>query len=409
MEAKKRNFERKLLNLLEWFPAIAIVGPRQAGKTTLAKKVKKNWSYFDLENIDTLNRISSDPNFFFSQNPSNLILDEAQIYPDLFKILRGVIDGDRKKMGRFILTGSSSPELLKNISESLPGRIAVIELGTFKFNEWEEKELSPFYTLFDKGSPNELIESNYKIENNKILNFWYKGSFPDPSLMESDNQRSIWMDNYISTYINRDIKNLFPRIDSVKFQRFLLMLFKLSGTIINKRELSQLIEVSEPSIKDYLDIIHGTFIWRKITPFEHNIKKIITKMPKGHVRDSGLLHHALKLTSLANLMENPIVGKSFESFVIEEILKGIESTMVSNWTYHFYRTKSKVEIDLILHGPFGIIPIEIKFGMRIDQRKLSNLKTFIEEHKLPFGILVNNNLKVEWISEKVLQIPVGFL
>ena len=409
MTGKKRNLEEKLLKLLEVFPAVVIIGPRQVGKTFLSRKIKKDWQYFDLESPATYERVSTDPDFFLSKNTENIILDEAQEFPAIFKALRGAIDKNRDKKGRFIITGSSSPELLTNISESLAGRVGILELEPYKFNESIEVPLSPFFKIFEGEDINKVIDLSKKIDNGPIQNFWFKGGYPEPYSYNDDMARELWMDNYINTYINRDIKKLFPRLDSKKFQRFLLMLYKLSGTVINKRDLASVVEVSEPVIKDYIDIVHGTFIWRNLTSFEHNIKKQIIKMPRGHIRDSGLLHHALKFNNLKELDEHPIVGHSFESFVIEEIIKGINATMASNWSAHYYRTRNQAEIDLVLHGKFGVIPIEVKYGIKTPKKLLMTLNRFVEEHKLPYGIIINNSTKIEWLSEKVIQIPVGFI
>ena len=405
----KRNIYPKILKLMESFPVVAIIGPRQSGKTHLSKKLRPDWRYVDLEGPQSFEQISADPKFFLSKNSSQLIIDEAQILPKLFNTLRGVIDEDRKQVNRFIITGSSSPELLKNISETLAGRVAIIELETLKYNEFANKPLSPFYGIFEGGTADSILKSNYRIDSKEILDFWFYGGYPDVVLAKANETKEIWFDNYIRNYINRDVKRLFPGLNTQKFQRFLLMLFKLSGTIVNRRDLAQTIEVSEPTIKDYIDIAHGTFIWRNLTSFEHNIKKEVTKMPKGHFRDSGILHHALKFSNLQQLDQHPIVGHSFESFVIEEVIKGVNATKATSWSYHYYRTRNRAEIDLIMHGKFGVIPIEIKYGQATPTKSLNTLRSFIKEHDLEYGLLINNSNSLEWIAPKVLQVPVGFI
>ncbi len=397
------------MNLLSQFPVLAIIGPRQCGKTTLSKMLRPDWKYIDLEDPSIFEQITQDTTFFFSKYTTDIIIDEAQILPELFNTLRGVIDANRKQNNRFIITGSSSPELLKNISESLAGRVVTVELGTLKFNEYKQKPLSSFFKIFEGEKPQFLLQEKINISNNEIHQFWFHGGYPDVALAKSDEIRGIWFDNYIRNYIHRDVKRLFPSLQTQKFQRFLMMLFKLSGTIVNKRELAQIVEVSEPTVKDYIDITHGTFLWRNLPSFEHNIKKEVIKMPKGQLRDSGLLHHLFKFSSFDDLDSHPIVGHSFESFVIEEILKGIECTSASSWSYHYYRTRNKAEIDLILHGKFGVIPIEIKYGIKSTKKSLTALTSFVKEHKLPYGLLINNSNEINWITPEVLQIPVGYL
>lgn len=187
------------------------------------------------------------------------------------------------------------------------------------------------------------------------------------------------------------------------------MLGKLSGTIINKANIARNTEVSESTIKEYLKIAEGTFLWRQLPSYEKNITKTIVKMPKGFIRDSGLLHYFLKINSLEDLYSDPTVGNSFESFVIETIIKRLQATTATNWQAYYYRTRNGAEIDLILDGPFGILPIEIKYGKTINFNQLKTLTDFVKTHKLSFGLLINQSEKPEWISHEIFQLPVGWL
>jgi predicted AAA+ superfamily ATPase len=407
-----RNLAPKIKRLLTQFPVVAILGPRQAGKTTLAKQIAPTWSYFDLENPVDYDRISHDPGFFFSENPRALILDEAQEYPELFRVLRGEIDKRREEKGRYLITGSSSPELLAGVSESLAGRVALVELGTLKANEFYRKPLSVFYSLFSGKLNKEKVpaaDALAPLSSAQIQAVWLKGGYPEPVLEKDESFYQQWMEAYHSTYINRDIAKLFPRLNKVAYRRFLTTLSKLSGTILNKKELAAAIEVSEGTVREYLEIAEGTFLWRQLNSFEKNVVKSVIKMPKGYIRDTGLLHYLLQIDDLEVLKSDPIVGNSFEAFVIEEILKGLQATSVTNWRAYYYRTRNRAEIDLILDGPFGTLPIEIKYGSSTPLRQLIALNEFVDEHKLPFGILINQSDKVTWLTEKVIQIPVGWI
>ena len=313
------------------------------------------WERQHLEKTSDYDRLASDPEFFFKQHPQKVIFDEAQDLPALFPTLRGVIDSDRGQKGRFILTGSSSPELLEQISESLAGRIAIIELGTLKANEFYHQPLSHFYDLLKKP----LSKKNVKISSTpltfeQIQQFWLKGGYPEP-ILGNDGFYQEWMANYQATYINRDIAKLFPKLDKSAYRRFINMLGKLSSKIINKSDLARSIGVTEPTIRHYLDIAIGTFLWRQLPSYDRNTSKSIVKMPKGHIRDSGLLHHILHIDTLEKLQNDPIVGFSFEAFVIEEILKGIQDARIKNVDAYYYRTRSGAEIDLILEGQFEIL------------------------------------------------------
>jgi len=410
MSGIKRNLEIKALLTLEMFPVLSILGARQVGKTTLAKNLGEGWKYIDLENQNDFELITRDPYLFFQHYPHHVIIDEAQVYPALFPILRGIIDANRSENGRFIITGSSSPELLSHTSETLAGRIGLLELGTLKANEYYQKPLSRFYDLFtDKVSPDRLVSGPAPLSVFDMQQVWFKGGYPEPLLEENPLFYHQWMENYRNTYINRDIGKLFPRLNKMAYRRFLTVLSKLSGTIINKRDLARALEVSEGTAREYLEIVEGTFFWKSLPSFERNIVKSVIKMPKGYIRDTGLLHDLVRVGSFEELIDSPLVGTSFEAFVIEELLKGLQATLVTNWQAYYYRTRNGAEIDLILDGPFGVLPLEIKYGSSVRLKQVSTLSQFIEEHHLPLGIVINQSTSIEWITPKIVQIPVGWI
>jgi len=350
----------KVKFLLENFPAVAIIGARQVGKTSLAKHICPDWYYLDLEDSRQFDAIEHDIHFYFENHKAQVIIDEAQELPALFPALRGIIDADRNQKGRFLITGSSSPQLMKQISETLAGRIAIVELGTLKTGEQCQKPISPFYQLFESQlSKDNLPKGSAPLNHEDINNRWFYGGYPEATANFNNALWSQWMENYNATYVNRDIAKLFPRLNTHAYRRFLQTLCFLSGTILNKADLGRAIEVTESTIKQYLQIAEGTFLWRQIPSYEKSGVKSIIKMPRGHLRDSGLLHYLLRLGDLEQLRVSPYVGHSFESYVIEEILQGLGSTLVSNWQPYYYRTKSGAEIDLILEGPFGLFYIRI--------------------------------------------------
>lgn len=406
-----RNLATKINALLQMFPVVAIVGARQCGKTTLAKALCPDWQYLDLEKKSDFDRIHRDPEFFFQENPQSIIFDEAQLSPQLFAVLRGVIDQDRQCKGRFILTGSSSPQLLTHIAETLAGRIATVELGTFKANELHNQPLSSFYQLFLNPLSAAFFDNlpSPILTPAQLKQAWYEGGYPEPVLSGIQQFYPQWMENYENTYIYRDIARLYPRLNKVAYQRFLTMLCKLSGTIINKAELARALEVSEGSVREFLNIAEGTFLWRQLPSYENTHIKSVVKMPKGHVRDSGLLHSLLRITNEEQLYNDPIVGRSFEAFITEEIIKGMQSLMITHWRPYYYRTRGGAEIDLILEGPFGVLPIEIKHGITPPPRRLKVLEDFVVENKLPFGLLINQAEKPYWLTRHIFQLPAHYL
>ncbi len=413
MAVVKRNLVEKLNKLLDFFPAVIILGVRQGGKTTLAKMLRPEWRYFDLERASDYDRVSGDVDFFFKENPEKLIIDEVQESPELFRELRGVIDRNRDQKNRFILTGSSSFELLKSASESLAGRVGIVELGNLKLNEYLGKPLSPFYNIFDNRlSPDSLAYLKGLrpgFSHDQVKDFFLKGGYPEPLFAHDDEFYFNWMENYYHTYIQRDIRGLFPKLDIVRYRRFVSLLSSLSGTIINRSEVGRALDTSEVTVKHYLDIAHGSYIWRNVLSYEKAATKAIAKMPKGIFRDSGLLHFLQRIRDREQLDAYPRLGTSFEAFVIEEIVKGLAATMATGWEYYYYRTKSGAEVDLILEGDFGILPIEIKYGIKTDKTQLTSLKRFITDNDLALGMVINNSDEVMMLAERVVQVPAGLL
>jgi predicted AAA+ superfamily ATPase len=395
---------------LRIFPVVALVGARQTGKTVLSKKLRPLWRYVDLENPNDFEMISRDAILYFEQFPSEIIFDEAQSYPKLFEILRGVVDQRRQEKGRFILTGSSSPELFMQISESLAGRIGIVEIGTLKANEYYQKPLSPFYKIFEQQLDKGLLDFREQpLSNAQMRQIWLKGGYPEPLLSLSDPEYSSWMQNYRDTYVNRDIARLFPQLNRNKFQRFITMLADLSGTIVNKSEVGRALEFNESTAREYLHIANNTFIWREILSYENSTIKSIVKMPKGYIRDPGLLHFLTGIQDMEALMKSFFIGSSFEGFVTEELLKGLESMAIVNWDARYYRTRSGVEVDLVLSGPFGVLPVEIKYGTMIQLKQLDSLTRFVEDNHLPFGLLINQASEALWLSDRIFQVPVGWI
>lgn len=325
-------------------------------------------------------------------------------------MLRGVIDEHRNLKGRFILTGSSSPDILTGISESLAGRVAIVELGTLKANEIYQQPLSHFYHLFlDKLHPDQLPKSKPNLDLSQMQAVWLRGGYPEPILNLDNHFFNEWMNNYRDTYINRDIANLFPRLNKVAYQRFLQMLCQLSGTILKKSDIARAIEVSEKTIAEYLTIATGTFLWQPLPSFEKNITQSIVKMPKGYIRDSGLLHYLLKINTQNDLYYHPKVSSSFEGFVIEEIYKGLQALPITNWETFYFRTRSQAEVDLVLDGFFGTLPIEIKQGLKVQKKELISLTRFIEENNCPFGLVINQAEETRWLTPTIYQLPVNWL
>ncbi len=291
----------------------------------------------------------------------------------------------------------------------MAGRVGIIEISTLKMNEIDEQPFPSFYQIFTQPINKTTIDflKQIPVNTHNCLQCMLKGGYPEPILESSEMAFYAWMENYHKTYIFTDVKRLYPKLDDIKYRRFISMLAQLSGNIINKAQLGRSIDTSEVTIKDYLDIADKTFIWRSIPSYENSSTKSVVKMPKGLIRDSGLLHYLLNITSREQLLQNHAVGQNFESFVIEEIIKGLQATMIPKWDYYYYRTRNGAEVDLVLEGSFGLLPIEIKLGASTRIKQLTSLSKFIHELQLPLGIVINCSDEIKLLTEKIVQVPVN--
>ncbi|MGB3916495.1 MULTISPECIES: ATP-binding protein [Thiothrix] len=406
----KRHFTPFVNELLSLFPCVALTGVRQSGKTTALHELPQPWQMYDLETATDYDVVARDPDLFFRLNPAQVALDEAQLLPTLFPALRVAIDADRHTNGRFLITGSSSPELIRSISESLAGRIAMVEVAPFMMTEAFSQAQSGLY---------ELIQSRRLLTDFASLtpsvtdlqqhhDYWLRGGYPEPWLKNNDRFHKLWMQNYVKTYLERDIMRLFPSLQREKYQLFLQMLAHLSGTIINYSDVARALGVSPPTVREYFRIAHGTFIWRHIPPYEKNAAKRIVKHPKGYLRDSGLLHHFLHLYTQDHLLAHPQMGHSWETMVIENLIRGLNARGII-FDYYHYRTTAGAEVDLVLEGEFGLLPIEIKYKQTVTLRDLKGIRSFIEEYQCPYGIVVSNNDRLGLVDEKLINVPFKYV
>ncbi len=409
LQGMKRHAEKLLSELLRFFPCVALVGVRQCGKATLLRTSAPGWKLFDLEKAGDYQRIADDPALFFRLNPDNCAIDECQLMPELFQALRVAVDDDRRKTGRFIITGSSSPDLLHSVSESLAGRIGIIELAPFSSAEAFSLEPSPFYRKIVGREPvSSLLELSPRISLENIHDYWLRGGYPEPWVRNSSRFTNLWRQNYFETYLNRDILRLFPGLNRNKFFLFIGMLANISGEVINYSNIARLLGVSQPTVREYFQIAHGTFIWRQLPSYEKNAVKRIVKHPKGHLRDSGLLHHLLRLNDMDMLSTHPVMGRSWGSLVIENIIRGFD-IMGVDFDSYYYRTSAGAEVDLVLDGDFGLLPIEIKYNQSVSLRNLRAIRDFVKERGCRFGIVINNDERVRLYEENLVGIPFGCL
>ncbi len=329
----KRKVEDTVRQYLKIFPVVAVLGPRQCGKSTLVKKLAANWGdsvYLDLQNDTDLSKLDQ-PAYFFQSNDDKIIcLDEIQLVPQLFSVLRSVVDNNRQN-GKFILLGSASRDLIQQTSESLAGRIGMVYLSPFTLNELNN------------------------LDGFSLNTFWLRGGFPDSYLAENDAFSKIWCDNFVKTFIERDIPQLGFQIPALQLKRLLTMCAHNQGQLLNYSKFGESLGLTHPTIKRYIDLLEQTFIVRTLLPYEVNVKKRLVKSPKVFVRDSGILHQLLAIPDYNSLLGNPIFGSSWEGVVVENVIVNMP-----DWDFYFYRTASGDELDLILVKGNIRIAIECK-------------------------------------------------
>jgi predicted AAA+ superfamily ATPase len=347
-----RFSEERVLKLASYFPVVGIVGPRQVGKTSLAQGIRQRLEkpsiYLDLENPADLVKLENPSLFLDPLADKTVILDEVQKVPDLFPVLRGIIDRNRTP-GRFILLGSASPELIRDSSESLAGRIAYLELTPFTSNELPQG--IDFQT------------------------HWFRGGFPDSLFAPDEELASLWRRNFIQTYLEKDLPLLGMAADPVLSGKLWRMIAHLSGQLLNMEMLARSLGISGATIGRYLDFLESAYLIRRLPPFHANLKKRLVKSPKLYLRDTGILHQLLGIPSFMELNGHPVIGASWETYVIEQLLP-----YLPGWAeLYFYRTHHGAEVDLVIaKAGQPVILLEIKYsttpkvtkGLRIVQEDL---------------------------------------
>lgn len=328
----------RLRSLAGQFPAVLILGARQVGKTTLARLAFPGHAYVDLETPRLRELFAEDAAFHIrSRAGDGLILDEAQAVPDVFAALRGIIDEDRgrDRHGRFVLLGSAQPALVRGVSESLAGRVGILEL--------------------DPLTPAETATGPEPLPWPRL---WLAGGFPDA--VRGDFRE--WQENYLRTYIERDLPQLGVAADPLLTRRLLTMLAHQQGGLLNVAALAGALGVGHARVARLLDVLEQTFLLRRLPPFFRNVGKRLTKSPKAYLRDTGLLHHLLNIGSPDELDAHPVRGASWETFVLEDLLRRERLARPFSQPF-FWRTAAGAEVDLLFQRGDAVAAVEMKAGV----------------------------------------------
>jgi hypothetical protein len=372
----------RLRQLAGGFPAVAILGARQVGKTTLARSAFPDLAYRDLEDPRTAQLFLDDPRHALdAAGPAGAVLDEAQRVPALFAALRGAIDADRARNGRFILLGSAQPGLVRGIAESLAGRVAVLELDPLTAGE---------ALTGDRPHP--------------WRDLWLRGGFPDA--VRGDFRQ--WWEQYLRMLLERDLPQYGIAADPLFLRRLLTMLAHQQGGLFNASALGASLGVSYHTVQRYVDVLESVFLLRRLPPYFRNVGKRLTKSPKLYLRDTGLLHHLLNIGTAEELSGHPVRGASWEGFVIEDILRR-ERLAHPGSQAHFWRTASGAEIDLLLDRGSSRVAVEIKAGHGGQSPVLRTLRGAVPDTGADRAWIVDQAQGIEPLAPEVTRAGFGDL
>jgi len=360
----ERNEDMKRFNLLkEVFPIRAILGPRQCGKTTFSHMHHYD-HYFDLENPRDLGRLDN-PQLALEDLSGTIVIDEIQRKPELFPLLRYLVDSNKEV--HFIILGSASRDLIKQSSESLAGRIGYYYLSGFRLDD-----------------------------TNDYKQLWVRGGYPRAYLAKNDQQAHIWIQQYILTFLERDIPQLGISIPAQSLHRFWTMLSHYHGQIVNFSEFARSFGITDHTVRRYIDILEGTFMIRLLRPWHTNVKKRLVKTPKMYLTDSGIFHHLQSIQSFDDLNAHPKLGASFEGFAIDCVCRSIGLPYES---FYFYRTSAGLELDLFWQYKGKNWGVEVKYNDA--PKKTKSMKMVSEDLSLEHLWVVYPGLVSYQLDEKI--------
>lgn len=348
--------------LARQFPAVLILGPRQCGKTTLARHFLQG-EYFDLERPSHRQVFDADAESALAGGGQPLILDEVQSVPTIFSVLRAVIDEDRSQTGRFFLLGSVNPALVRGVAESLAGRVGIVELTPFL---WAEV-----------ASRSDLDFSRY----------WLRGGFPEACLEAEDSRRDLWQENFLRATLERDLAQRGGRLAPDALQRLMAMAAHVHGGLLDAAGLGRSLGCSYHTVNHHLSLLEGFFLVRRLLPYHANLGKRLVKSPKLYLRDAGLLHHLLGIRTPRNLLVSPQRGASFEGLMIEQLIAA-EACARPSSRFYFFRTQAGAEVDLVVDRGDARIGYEFKATRAVTRGDWRNLRAAIKDDVIQAGRLV---------------------
>jgi hypothetical protein len=352
-----------------------ITGPRQAGKSTLLTHLLNDYRYITLDDPLIRKAALDDPELFLSENPPPLIIDEVQYAPELFSHMKMRIDSKRQTYGQYVLTGSQTFQLMKGVSESLAGRIAIFQLYPFCWSEIQSRDSSDL--------PKRMLEG------------FYPEFFINPEIIPNR-----WFGSYLNSYIERDLRNLKAIADLNRFQTYIQLLAYRSGQLLNLSEVCKECGISQTTAKDWLSVLESTYIVHILRPYFKNQTKRLVKSPKIYFVDTGLLCYLLGIDSAEQLQKSPFRGHLFENMIVMDFVKQFAYDP-SRTQFHFYRTANGVEVDLLIEKGGDLFAFEIKHSQSPSPDFIQPIKLFAKEHLVKKAYLLNLREQPLFLSENI--------
>ena len=416
MKYHKRLLENKISPLFKIFPIVAITGPRQSGKSTLLQHyIDNKWKYYSLDDRELLLRIKKDPTLFLSTLESNFVIDEAQKAPDLFHSIKHIVD--KGYPYKIVLSGSANFLFMKSITESLAGRIGLLELLPFSISEAfslasnfmihdiiESNSIKVLKTRLDKKVNNQLSEK-------KILSFILYGGFPKLYNLTSEKNRWQWFQNYIRTYIERDLRVLEQVGDLDSFQRVYKMFAFQTAQVMNISNIASDVGISVPTVKRYSSILETSYQCIKLPSLIANQRKQLIKSSKMFYMDTGIVNYFMHNDNVERMLNCGSWGALLETWVYSELHKEIKD-IVPNPRIYYWRTNNGAEVDFVIEKGDKLYPIEVKSAVQIDSFSLRGLKSFVsaqEQGKVPFSIVFYRGKEVIFLEKKIIAVPITHL
>ena len=405
MKYIKRNAEEVIKKEEKLFKAILITGARQVGKTTMLKNLKPNINYITLDDMILNQSAQEDPNLFLKSNKPPIIIDEVQYAPDLLRYIKIAVDNSDEK-AMFYLTGSQQFHLMKNVSESLAGRIGIVNLLGLSLREIKEIDFNkPFMPTDEYLKSRE--EHKIDISYDEIWEIIHKGTMP--ALYQEESDSELYYSMYVNTYIERDVRNLTQVGDTLSFLKFMISLASRIGQLLNLNSVANEVGISLPTAQRWLSILVSSNIVYLLEPYYNNIIKRAVKTPKIYFLDTGLAAYLTKWKNKDVLEAGNMAGNFFENFVIVEVIKSYFNTGELRPPLYFYRDKDKKEIDLIIESNGMLYPIEIKKSARPTKEMIENFNVLNKIGKVGQGAIICMYDKVQNLDEKNKIIPYTYL